>query len=479
MSLLAVTLLLALLLNAQGARTQAARSLADTAVTLSVYTCCGSLSGFNDTNAADLSSMHTVYGSLWSQQFPGLRWRETTFDNQSTLAQHLATAVHAGNPPDMVFVQGDYIGYMVLPGLAQPLDQYFASAHATSSTFLPGMARWAHFGGHWWAVPAVSGPVGGQYIYLPRYAAPLGFNNHNLVTFDDYDHLSQKAVQFDAAGNLQRIGYWPGVDSWETIGTLMCPPGHGLYNAADQPTATDPCNVAYLSYLKKLSDLYGGYDKLSAFLSHDPDFLTGSKNSYLATGKAIIPPSGFAYWNIPPLDANSFGVKGGLSYQLTRLPVTVHGSMAEATNYPSTQQEVIIPRGAAHPDLAFAVSKMMFWDYNYLLGRSTSGSPVRKAQSQWLTDLIGAEGATRKQAGLPGNPFAQLAGVKLQPALGLISKASNPINPVDLYYQLQLHAATVRVLSGQETPEFALAGVQTRVLAEEQQLRAKYGAWNW
>ena len=61
-------------------------------------------------------------------------------------------------------------------------------------------------------------------------------------------------------GNLTRIGYWPGTTAltfqgWETIARLMCPSGHGLYNAANQPTATDPCNVAFLSYLKKLSDL--------------------------------------------------------------------------------------------------------------------------------------------------------------------------------------------------------------------------------
>jgi hypothetical protein len=82
-------------------------------------------------------------------------------------------------------------------------------------------------------------------------------------------------------------------------------------------------------------------------------------------------------------------------------------------------------------------------------------------------------------AGLPGNPFASLAGVKMQPMLGLLSKASNPINPVDIYYQQQLGTATARVLSGQQNPLAALADVQQAVLAEEQQLQAHYGAWNW
>jgi len=293
--------------------------------------------------------------------------------------------------------------------------------------------------------------------------------------------MSQKAVRFDAAGDLTRIGYWPGIDSWETIGTLMCSPGHGLYNAANQPTATDPCNVAYLRYLKSLSDLYGGYTKLRTFLSGDPDFLNGNPNAYLATGKGLVVPSSQAYWNIAPLDANSFGVKGGLSYQLTTLPPTVHGTQAEVATYPSTLQEVIIPRGARHPDAAFAVSKMMFWDDGYLLGRSLSGAPVAQPgeQQHWLGEAIAGEAAVRQQAGLPGNPAASLMGVKMQPQLGQVSRASNPTNPVDPYYQGQLLAGTERVLYGQETPQYALQQVQRRVLAQEQLLRARYGAWNW
>jgi hypothetical protein len=341
------------------------------------------------------------------------------------------------------------------------------------------MDRWAHFGGHWWAIPAVSGPLGGQQIYLPKYMSALGFNNSNLVSFDDYYQMSRKAVQFDAAGNLLRIGYWPGVDSWETIGTLMCPLGHGLYNRANQPTATDPCNLAYLQFLTKLVKLYGGYAKLQAFLSHDPDFLNGNHKAFMVAGKAMITPSAYAFWNIPAFDANNFGVKGGLTYALTTLPPTPDGTVAEAENYPSTQQEVMIPRGAKHPDVAFAVSKMMFWDDNYLLGRSTSGSPIIKGQDRWLHTVISTEAAVRKLVGLPGNPIAALQGLKLQPMLGLVSKASNPINPVDIYYQQQLEKATVRVLLGQQAPAAALHAVQTQVLAEQRRLQAQYGAWPW
>jgi len=131
--------------------------------------------------------------------------------------------------------------------------------------------------------------------------------------------------------------------------------------------------------------------------------------------------------------------------------------------------------------VAFAVSKMMFWDDGYLLGRSLSGAPVAQTgeQQRWLGEAIAGEAAVRQQAGLPGNPAAGLVGIKMQPQLGQMSRASNPTNPVAPYYQQQLLAETARVLYGQESPQYALQQVQRRVLAQEQQLRARYGAWDW
>ena len=215
-------------------------------------------------------------------------------------------------------------------------------------------------------------------------------------------------------------------------------------------------------------------------MAGDPDFLSGKPASYLADDKAVIPSSAIAYWNLSALDTSDFGRPGGLAYGLTTLPVTVHGTLAEAANYPSTQQELIIPRGAQHPDLAFAASTLMYWDNSVLLGRAAvSGSPIRKDQHRWLGQVFAGVAAARKQAGLPGNPIAALAGVRLQPTLALLSTASNPINPVDLYYQRQLAAATTLVLSGLETPEAALQGVQQRVLAEQVRLKVAYGNWRW
>lgn len=470
------------LLNAHP--TQASRASVDMGVTLSVYTCCGSLQGFNDTDPTHIFSIHNIYAKLWAKMFPNLKWKETAVNDQGQLETKLTLAVNSGNPPDMVFIQGGYIGFSVLRHLAQPLDQYFAQYHVSDSYFLPAMAKWAHFGGHWWAIPAVSGPLAGQYVYIPKYMTPLGYNNTNLRTFNDYYNMSKKAVRFDASGNLTRIGYWPGTTAltfsgWETIARLMCPPGHGPYNAANQPTATDPCNVTFLTYLKKLTDLYGGVTKLSKFLSGDPDIWNGSPKDYMADGKAMISPSANAYWSITPFDNFNFGFKGGLGYQLTPLPPTADGTMAEVSNYPATQQEIIIPPGAKHPDAAFAASKMICWDYGYLLGPSTNGSPVAKDQEKWLQYMIAGEAAARKQAGLPGNPAADLQGLKAQPTLARLSQAWLSTNPVEIYYQDQLQKATARVLYGQQSPRAAMQQVQQLVLADEQRLKAQYGAWGW
>lgn len=482
---LAAIVLTGALLNPRVATvTQASHPAMDTNVTLSVYACCGSLQGFNSASPNNPFSIYNIYHSILSKQFPHLKWNETDINDDASLETKLTLAVNAGDPPDIVFIQRGYMGFTVLRHLAQPLDKYFQQYHVSDSYFLPSMAHWAHFGGHWWGIPAVSGPLAGQSVYIPKYMNALGYNNKNLVTFQDYYNMSKKAVRFDKSGNLTRIGYWPGITAltfkvWQTIATLMCPLGHGLYNSKDQPTATDPCNVAFLTYLKKLSDLYGGYAKLNKFLSGDPDIWNGSSKDYMATGKAMISPSANAYWSITPFDGNTFGVKGGLGYQLTPLPPTLHGTMAEVANYPSTQQVIVIPPGAKHPDVAFAVSKLICWDYGYLLGPSTNGSPVASQQQQWLNAMIAGEAKARKAAGLSGNPAAHLQGLLMQPELARLSKTWLPLNPVDIYYEEQINKATEQVLYGQMTPLAALQHVQTLVLSEQQRLKAQYGSWNW
>ena len=278
---LAAVALGATLLGAQPSSIRAANPAVDMNVTLSVYTCCGSLQGFASLDPTNVYSIYNIYHSLMGKAFPNLKWKETAINDQATLESKLTLAVNSGNPPDLVFIQGGYMGFSVLRKLAQPLDKYFAQYNISASSFLPSMVKWTHFGGHWWGIPAVSGPLAGQLVYLPKYMTPLGFNNSNLRTFDDLYAMSKKAVQFDASGNLTRIGYWPvgagaaGVN-WQTTARLACPVGHGIYDANNQPTATEPCNVGWLTYLKKLSDLYGGFTKLSKFLSGDPQIWNGS-----------------------------------------------------------------------------------------------------------------------------------------------------------------------------------------------------------
>ncbi len=484
LSVLAATVLVASLLGARLPATDAGPSV-DMNVTLSVYTCCGSLQGFNDSSPGNVFSINNIFHSRLAKAFPNLQWKETAINDEATLETKLTLAVNSGNPPDMVFIQGGYLGFSVLRKLAQPLDKYFAQYHVSDSYFLPGMAKWAHFGGHWWGIPAVSGPLLGQLVYLPKYMTPLGFSNANLKTFADLYNMSKKAVRFDSSGNLTRIGYWPfstGAPAgytWETMARGMCAVGHGMYDARNQPTATDPCNVEYLTYLKQLVDLYGGYDKLTKFLAGDPDIWNGSAKDYMASGKALITPSANSYWSLTPFDSFTFGAKGGLQYQLTWLPPTIHGVMPEAANYPSTQQVIVIPPGAAHPAAAFAAAKFIAWDNGYLLGPSTNGSPVAADQKRWLTALLDGEATIRQKSGLSGNPMAGLPGVEMQPNLARNSQAYLPINPVEVYYIDQLDKATVRVLYGQQTPAAALAQVQRLVLADEQRLRNQYGSWNW
>jgi len=285
----ALAAILGTVIAAQPAASRAANPT-DNTVTIAVFTNGGSLQGFGSASTNNPWSIYNIYHTLLVKAFPNVKFKETYFTDPSTQETKLTLAVNSGDSPDLVFIQGGEMGFTVLRKLAQPLDKYFAKYHVSDSAFLPAMASWAHFGGHWYGIPAVSGPLSGQLVYLPKYMTPLGYNNGNLRTFDDLYNMSKKAVQFDSSGNLTRIGYWPAGSitqiPWQTTARLFCTVGHGLYNAANQPTATDPCNLAYLTYVKKLTDLYGGPAKLGKFLSGDPDIWGGSPKDYMASGKA-------------------------------------------------------------------------------------------------------------------------------------------------------------------------------------------------
>src|SRR5438270_8901457 len=84
------------LLNTQPAVIHASRAGVDMNVTISVYTCCGSLQGFNDTDPTHLFSIHNIYARLWARMFPHLKWKETVINDQATLETKLTLAVNAG-----------------------------------------------------------------------------------------------------------------------------------------------------------------------------------------------------------------------------------------------------------------------------------------------------------------------------------------------------------------------------------------------
>src|SRR5947209_1831333 len=108
------------LLSFQPAASRAASSSVDMNVTLSVYTCCGSLQGFNSADPSNPFSIYNIYHSLLAKAYPGLKFNETTVNDDAALETKLTLAVNSGNPPDMVFLQRGYLGFSVLRKLAQP-----------------------------------------------------------------------------------------------------------------------------------------------------------------------------------------------------------------------------------------------------------------------------------------------------------------------------------------------------------------------
>src|SRR5579871_4099063 len=103
-AVLASVALAGVLLNTQPAAGRAGSPAVDMNVTLSVYTCCGSLQGFASADPTNVFSIHNIYAKILPKLYPNLHWKETAINDPDSLETKLTLAVNAGDPPDMVFI---------------------------------------------------------------------------------------------------------------------------------------------------------------------------------------------------------------------------------------------------------------------------------------------------------------------------------------------------------------------------------------
>ncbi len=444
----------------------AASPTRDDANTITIMTCCGAWAGFNKANIAGVGIPYIgYYKELWKKKFPNLKIKELDVSD-AEIDTKIILGVNAGSPPDIVTIHSE-IGELAARHALTNLDPFYQRDGVTASTFLTAMASWAQVRGHWYGIPAASGPSAGQILYIPKFVKDAGWDPNNIPrTWADLFTATQKVTTRDSKGNLQRIGEWVDGASNEAI-NLFCG-----YFATYEPKTTkfhvnSPCIKDYFRYEKKLLDFYGGVDKYTKFKSGDAGIWGGyTTKAYIPTGKVIFPRD--AYWSGQQMDGY-----WNLDWRLAP-PPTPHGKPEERVGNTSvTQWQVAIPMGAKHAQLAFEFAKFTLWDNGYVQGPTTNGFTVANQADKWAQVVVKAAADVRASKHFPGNPMSEA--VKLVMSDARLSQAFAPTDVAAPYVGQQLSRAWQQIVYGRASVVQALDQAQRLIDTKQRILHAQYG----
>jgi ABC-type glycerol-3-phosphate transport system substrate-binding protein len=418
-----------------------------------------------------ISSYYHYYGALWAKAFPCVTIKDVFIAGangsnvMSTEASKTILAVNAGDPPDIVG-NDVFTGMLVSRHVLMNLDPFYKAAGITASYFIPGVAAAAQVGGHWYGMPGASGPSRGDLLYIPAQVKAAGWDPNNIpTTWDGLWTATQKVTKFDSNGNLVRIGL-PVTGTSTDQANQYC--GYfATYDRATQKYHLNlPCVKAYFTFEKKLLDFYGGVTKYTKFISGDPSVWSCSKNAYLPTGKIIFAID--AYWSGGQMDT-CYNTQWALGFA-----PTAHGTPAERKSVDVTAWNLMIPRGAKHPQLAFDFVKFTTWEHGYLQGPTTNGYVKAGQGNLWAQDLDQTEAAIRAKNHYPGNPMVEaLARVDIpESEVGQVGLTSDL---ADGYVHDQLARSWEQIEYGRQSVSQALDQLQQLVDNQQRILRAQAG----
>jgi multiple sugar transport system substrate-binding protein len=270
---------------------------------------------------------------LFRARYPGVRLQvnEGSFD-----AQQFLSAVAAGRPPDLAYLDRDDVGSYAQRGALQALTDCVPQAGIRLGDFRPAALAATTVAGTVYGIPEFNGVR--VLLVNDRAAAEAGVRPQDVDT-SDWAALRALGQRMNRVrgGKPSRLGLDPKLPEFLPLWTHAA--GGDLLSAdGRQATVDTPAAVEALAYGKAVYDDDGGYPAVKAFTgSWD---LFGAKNQFVQDQIGIMPMDDW-YLNV-------------LADVSPDAPVTVlpfRDRQGRPMSW-STGNAWVIPKGARHPDQA-------------------------------------------------------------------------------------------------------------------------------
>jgi len=231
----------------------------------------GALSAWAFDNADDVGKARIAYAA---GKVPGvsIKMDQTTFD-----AQKFTTRLASGDVPDVVQMDRDYVATYAAQGLIMPLDKCFSTGGVDpKQRWYSAVVGDVTYKNQVWAVPQFYQPP--AIILNTAVTGAAGVQPADIDTSKPDALLTAIGKMYKAAGGVPTtLGFDPQATGEMYLWFVGL--GGKLIGDDGRPTLDDPTNVYPLETLKKITDAQGGYAKYKSF-TDSFDFF-GDKNQYV------------------------------------------------------------------------------------------------------------------------------------------------------------------------------------------------------
>ncbi|HOE65311.1 MAG TPA: ABC transporter substrate-binding protein [Candidatus Hydrogenedentes bacterium] len=360
--------------------------------------------------------------------------RSLFIPNNLSSNQKFFLSVSAGEPPDVVFVDGPQVAEWGARGVLEPLDALMDEFGIRHADFWEPCAKQCQFLGKTYALTYDADP-NFAFIWNKPCFADAGLPvDVPPRTIEELDRFSERLTRIDEKGRIRQVGFIP----WNVFGmansifTWGWAFGGEFYDDAAMRVTCgdDPHILEALVWMKSYADKYG----LEAINSFSEGFGDMTDNPFIR-GKMAMAAGHVS-------NVNFFKKYGpNLDYGVAAMPYPSRIGFDNSVWMGGWA--IAIPRGSRHPREAFAFMKWM----------CTSDEA---GQSMVVTTgTFPAYKASRGFEHVQGDP-------KLETFYEILknTRHQRPVMPAQAFYMGQLERAVSETLYGLKTPKQALDYVQ-------------------